>query len=137
MQLLHGRVTLCRSGVKRRWRDMAGRGRPITTSSDRFQSELLKHAKVVSAAYRREFGRLPESDSLIASLLRARADWGYSAYKVTSLVTMISKAKTGKKRGTALSAKVAALTAALRAGGHAALAAKIEKQCRHVIEAEN
>lgn len=83
--------------------------------------------------YRRKFGRQPTSDTLIASLLRERADWAYSRYEVGSLLTLLSRAK-GADRRVALSERITELVGALRKEGHVALAAKIEKQCRMLLD---
>lgn len=124
---------LSRSGVKRRLPEMQKRGRPVTTGADTFQAELLAAARTVSKAYQRQFGYEPASDELVASLLRQRTDWPYGRYKVTSLITMLSAARAAARRAP-LRRKITELIDALRADGHTATAAKIEKQCRHLLE---
>jgi hypothetical protein len=112
---------------------MARRGRPVTSGSDAFQSELLRDARTISEAYRRKFERQPTSDTQIASLLRERADWPYSRYGVASLVTLLSRARAADRRLT-LSKRITELIEALRTEGHVALAAKIEKLCSPLLD---
>jgi hypothetical protein len=112
---------------------MARRGRPVTSGSDAFQSALLRDARTVSEAYRRKFGQRPKSDTQMATLLRERADWPYSRYGVASLITMLSRAKAAD-RSVTLGEKITELIVALRGEGHVALAAKIEKLCRPLLD---